>query len=64
MKTTYATKRPMSWKQRLALAVNRAGRVTIECPAIADARKLATIRAKATAYAANNPAPRALYLVG
>lgn len=64
MKTTYATKRPLSWKQRLTLAVNRAGRVTIECPAIAEQRRVAGIRAKATAYAANNPAPRALYVLG
>jgi hypothetical protein len=64
MKASFKAKRPLSWKQRLTLAVNRAGRVTIASPAIEEQRQVAGIRAKATAYAANNPAPRALYLLG
>ena len=57
-------KKTLSWKQRLALAVNRAARVTYLAPELEARQRAAAIKAKATAYLANNPAPRALYVLG
>ena len=57
-------KKALSWKQRLALAVNRAARVTYQAPEMEARQRLETIRAKAAAHLANNPAPRALYVLG
>lgn len=57
-------KKIMSWKQRLNLAANRAARVAYLAPELEHAARLAAIHAKASAFIANNPAPRALYLVG
>lgn len=57
-------KKIMTWKQRLALAANRAARVTYLAPEMETAARLAAIHAKAAAHIANNPQPRALYLVG
>ena len=57
-------KKALSWKQRLTLAVNRAARVTYQAPEMEARQKLEAIRAKAAAHLANNPAPRALYVLG
>lgn len=57
-------KKQMTWKQRLNLAVNRAARVTYQAPELEARQKLETIRAKAAAHLDNNPAPRALYVLG
>lgn len=57
-------KKIMTWKQRLALAANRAARVAYLSPELEAAARLAAIHAKAAAHIANNPAPRALYLIG
>lgn len=57
-------KKQMTWKQRLNLAVNRAARVTYQAPELEARQKLEAIRAKAAAHLANNPAPRACYLLG
>jgi hypothetical protein len=52
-----------SFKARLSMAVNRAGRVTFRSTEMEWIDKVAMIKAKAEAYIANNPAPRALFLL-
>lgn len=50
-----------SFKSRITLAANRAGRVTYRSHELEWLHKIATIRAKAESYAANHPSPRAVF---
>lgn len=53
-----------TYRSRLNAKINGAARVRFYSRDLQDADTLAMIRAKAAAYAANNPAPRAVYLLG
>lgn len=53
-----------SWRSMLNRAINAAARVTIYDAAMQQSHELARIKAKAEVYAANNPQPRAVYLLG
>ncbi len=58
------TKTAMTYRQRLAAALNSAPRIRFISLELQDAQRLERIRAKAAAHVQNNPAPRALYLIG
>lgn len=51
----------MTYKARLNAKINGAARVRFYSRDLQDADQLAMIRAKAAAYAANNPQPRAVF---
>lgn len=53
-----------TYRQRLKAAVSSKGRITLHCPKLAQDYCIKKIRSKAAAYIANNPAPRAIYLIG
>lgn len=53
-----------TFKQRLATAYNSAPRIAFLSPELAEAQRLDQIKAKAAAHIANNPQPRAMYLLG
>lgn len=57
-------KRMMTYRQRLALALNKSARVTLMDADMIQAHEIERIRAKATVHAAKNPAPRALFTLG
>lgn len=57
-------KRIPTYRQRLAIALNSAPRITLHSPALIQAQRIEQIRAKAAAHAARNPSPRAVYLLG
>lgn len=54
----------MTYKARLNAKVNGAARVRFYSRDLQDRDTVDMIRAKAAAYAQNNPAPRAVYLLG
>ena len=54
----------MTYRQRLNAAINRAPRVRFISLELQQRQQLDAIRAKAAAHIQNNPAPRALYLIG
>lgn len=51
----------MTYAARLNAKINGAARVRFLSPELAEADRLAMIQAKAAAYAANHPAPRATF---
>lgn len=53
-----------SWRSILNRAVNRAAKVKVWSEPMREAIDLERIRAKAAVFAANNPQPRAVYLIG
>ena len=55
---------PKSYRSFLTAKLNGAARVRFISPELQEADRLRMIAAKAAAYIANNPAPRALYLLG
>lgn len=59
-----ATGSKKSFKQRLNAIINRSAKITLHSEELREADKIAMIKAKAEAYAANNPQPRAMYLLG
>lgn len=59
-----ATGRKKSFKQRLNAIINRSAKITLYSEELREADRIAMIKAKAEAYAANNPQPRAMYLLG
>lgn len=54
----------MTYAAKLNAKINGAARVRFLSPELQEADRLRMIAAKAAAYLANNPAPRALFLVG
>ena len=54
----------MTYRQRLAAALNSAPRIQFISLPLQEQQRLAAIRAKAAAHIQNNPAPRAMYLIG
>lgn len=57
-------KRIPTYRQRLAIALNSAPRITLHCADMIQSHRIEQIRAKAAAHAARNPSPRAVYLLG
>ena len=53
-----------TYRQRLARALNSAGRITLHDADLIQAAEIERIRVKAGAHLCNNPAPRALYIIG
>lgn len=51
----------MTYKARLNAKINGAARITLHSPELQELDRLAMIAAKARAYAANNPSPRAQF---
>ena len=58
------TKTATTYRQRLAAALNSAPRIRFISLELQQRQQLDAIRAKAAAHIANNPAPRAMYLIG
>ena len=56
--------KPATYRQRLAAALNSAPRIRFLSLEMQDAQRLERIRAKAAAHIANNPQPRAMYVLG
>jgi hypothetical protein len=54
----------MTYTARLNRKINGAARVRFISPEMQEADRLAMLAAKARAFVANNPAPRAVFLVG
>jgi len=57
-------KRFPTYRERLSRALHSAPRITPHDADMIQAAEIARIRAKASAYIAKNPAPRALYILG
>lgn len=53
-----------TYRQRLAAALNSAPRIRFISLELQQRQQMEAIRAKAAAHIHNNPAPRALYLIG
>lgn len=53
--------KPATYRSRLNAKVNGAARVRFHSLALMEADRLEMIRAKAAAYAQNNPQPRAIF---
>lgn len=54
----------MTYKARLNSKINGAARVRFYSRDLQERDRLEMIRAKAAAFIQNNPAPRAVYLIG
>lgn len=53
-----------TFRARLNRQIFSAARITIHCPIMAKHNQALVIAAKARAYAANNPQPTAIYILG
>ena len=58
------TKTATTYRQRLAAALNSAPRIRFISLELQQRQQLEAIRAKAAAHIQNNPAPRAVYVLG